>query len=101
MPTIYLRQLAPGLSPEELRPRNLLGAVGDRYIYTARRGDKRGQIAPRNQKIVKGFVFLIQEIHDGHKAIMSRNAAARERESFPFYLLTPEAHVKKSQMEIW
>jgi hypothetical protein len=85
--TRYLRQLAPGVIPAELRPRNLLGAVGGRY--TAR--TRKGQIALRNQKIVRGFVFFIQNMSDGKKAIMGRYFT--DREAYPFYLLISEAHI--------
>lgn len=89
VPTRYLRQMAPGAIPAELRPRNLLGAVGGRYTAITR---KKGQIALRNQKQVRGFVFFLQDIADGHKAIMGRYWT--EREAYPFYLLIPDAHIK-------
>jgi hypothetical protein len=89
VPTRYLRQMAPGAIPAELRPRNLLGAVGGRYTAITR---KKGQIALRNQRIVHGFIFFVQDIRDGHKAIMGRYMT--DREAYPFYLLIPEAHIK-------
>jgi hypothetical protein len=89
VPTRYLRQMAPGAIPAELRPRNLLGAVGGRYTAIVR---KTKQLALRNQKVVRGFVFFIQEIGDGHKAIMGRYFT--EHEAYPFYLLIPAAHIK-------
>jgi hypothetical protein len=89
VPTRYLRQMAPGVIPAELRPRNLLGAVGGRYTAVTR---KKGQIALRNQRIVRGFVFFLQDISDGHKAIMGRYFT--DRQAYPFYLLIPEAHIK-------
>ena len=88
IPTRYLRKMAPGVIPHELRPRNLLGAVGGRY--TGR--NRKGQIALRNQRIVNGFVFFIQDISDGHKAIMGRYWT--ERDAYPFYLLIPEGHIR-------
>ena len=89
VPTKYLRQMAPGAIPEELRPRNLLGAVGGRYTAINRR--TKG-IALRNQRIVQGFVFFVQNIQDGHKAIMGRYWT--DRDAYPFYLLIPEANIK-------
>lgn len=95
IPTKYLRQMAPGVIPAELRPRNLLGAVGGRYTAINRR--TKG-VALRNQRIVEGFVFFIQNIRNGRKAIMGRYFT--EREAYPFYLLIPEGDVKpKLQME--
>jgi hypothetical protein len=81
--------MCPGVIPQELRPRNLLGAVGGRYTAITR---KKGQIALRNQKQVRGFVFFLQDISDGHKAIMGRYWT--DRDAYPFYLLIPEAHIK-------
>ena len=69
VPTRYLRQMAPGVIPAELRPKNLLGALGGRY--TARRRDT-GQLALRDQRLVRGFIFFMQTLKDGHKAIMGR-----------------------------
>jgi hypothetical protein len=88
IPTKYLRMLAPGVIPQELRPRNLLGAVGGRYLVP-RRG-KAGAL--RNQKIVQGFVFFVQGLQDGNKAIMGRYWT--DREAYPYYLLVPEATIK-------
>ena len=89
VPTRYLRQMCPGVIPQELRPRSLLGAVGGRYTAITR---KKGQIALRNQKQVRGFVFFLQDIADGHKAIMGRYWT--DRDAYPFYLLIPEAYIK-------
>lgn len=89
VPTRYLRQMAPGVIPAELRPKNLLGAVGGRYTAITRRGK---QMALRNQRQVRGFVFFVQEIGDGHKAIMGRYWT--DRDAYPFYLLIPEAQIK-------
>ena len=58
----------------------------------ARKGWKDKQLALRNQKIVLGYVFFIQDLKDGHKAIMGRNPDGRDPE--PFYILIPEAHIK-------
>lgn len=91
IPTRYLRQMAPGIIPTELRPRNLLGAVGGRYT-AIKRG--KGQIALRNQRIVRGFVFFLQEMKDGHQAIMGRNVKSAGKDAWPFYLLIPEGHIK-------
>jgi hypothetical protein len=89
VPTRYLRQMAPGAIPTELRPRNLLGAVGGRYTATTR---KKGQIALRNQKVVRGFIFFLADLQDGHKAIMGRYFT--EQDAYPFYLLIPDAKIK-------
>ena len=89
VPTRYLRQMCPGAIPTELRPRNLLGAVGGRYTAITR-GKK--QIALRNQRIVQGFVFFIQDLREGHKAIMGRYFT--DRDAYPFYLLIPSALIK-------
>lgn len=89
VPTKYLRQMCPGPIPQELRPRNLLGAVGARYTAITR---KRGQIALRNQRIVQGFVFFLQDIKDGHKAIMGRYWT--DQDAYPFYILIPDATIK-------
>jgi hypothetical protein len=88
VPTKYLRQLAPGIIPAELKPGALLTAVGGRFTAHTR----KGQIALRNQKVVQGFVFFVQSLGDGHKAIMGRYWT--DRDAYPFYLLIPEAHIK-------
>jgi hypothetical protein len=89
VPTKYLRMLAPGVIPQELRPRNLLGAVGGRYTAITRRTK---QIALRNQRIVQGFVFFVQSLQDGHEAIMGRYWT--DQDAYPFYLLIPEATIR-------
>ena len=89
VPTKYLRQMCPGPIPQELRPRNLLGAVGGRFTAITR---KKGQIAIRNQQRTRGFVFFVQEIGNGHKAIMGRYWT--DRTAYPFYLLIPAGHIK-------
>lgn len=89
VPTKYLRQMAPGVIPQELRPRNLLGAVGGRFTAITRRTK---QIALRNQRVVAGFVFFVQELQEGHKAIMGRYFT--DRDAYPFYLLIPSANIK-------
>ena len=88
VPTKYLRQMAPGVIPAELRPRALLGAVGGRYTAITR----KGQIALRNQRRAGGFEFFVQELGDGHKAIMGRYWT--DRVAYPFYLLIPDAHIQ-------
>ena len=90
VPTKYLRQLAPGVIPAELRPRNLLGAVGGRFMVN-RRG-KAGAL--RNQRIVQGFVFFIQTLQSGNKAIMGRYWTDREETAYPFYFLIPEGKIR-------
>jgi len=88
VPTKYLRQLAPGVIPQELRPRNLLGAVGGRYTAITRRTK---QASLRNQRLVQGFVFFVQRMRDGHQAIMGRYWT--DRDAYPFYLLIPAARI--------
>lgn len=88
IPTQYLRRMAPGTIPAELRPRNLLGALGGRYT-AFKRGS--GQIALRNQKIVNGFVFFLQTMQGGRLAIMGRYMT--ENEAYPFYILVPDARI--------
>jgi hypothetical protein len=94
VPTKYLRRMAPGVIPAELRPRNLLGATGGRFIA---RG-KKGQIALRNQKRVRDFVFFLQKLQKGEMAIMGRYFL--EREAYPFYILIPHARVRRSALEM-
>jgi hypothetical protein len=89
VPTRYLRQMAPGIIPAELRPKALLGAVGGRYAVVTRR---KGQLALRQQQRVRGFVFFVQDLSDGHKAILGRYMT--DRDAYPFYLLIPEARIK-------
>lgn len=88
VPTKYLRQMCPGPIPQELRPRNLLGAVGGRYTAITR---KKGQIALRNQRLVRGIEFFVQTLKDGHKAIMGRYWT--DRDAYPYYLLIPSATI--------
>jgi|SRR5581483_1903597 len=89
VPTRYLRQMAPGVIPAELRPRALLGAVGGRFTAFKR---VTGQMALRNQNLVKGFVFFVQELREGRHAIMGRYWT--DRDAYPFYLLIPDAVIK-------
>jgi hypothetical protein len=86
--------MAPGIIPAELRPRNLLGAVGGRFAGR----NRKGQVVLRNQKRVRDFVFFIQRLHRGEMAIMGRYLI--EREAYPFYILIPSAHVKRSLLEM-
>jgi hypothetical protein len=94
VPTRYLRALAPGVIPAELRPRALLSVVGGRYTTK----NRKGQLALRNQKIVRGLVFFVQRLGSG-SAIFARSANERNaRDVVPFYILTPEVHVKQSEL---
>jgi hypothetical protein len=88
VPTKYLRQMCPGVIPQELRPKSLLGAVNGRYAGRT----KKGQIALRDQKIVRGFVFFLQTLKSGNPAIMGRYWT--EQEAFPFYILISEARLR-------
>jgi hypothetical protein len=56
-----------------------------------RKGWNGKQIALRNQRIVAGYVFFIQDMKDGHKAIMGRDANGHDPE--PFYFLVSEAKI--------
>ncbi len=94
VPSKYLRQMAPGIIPAELRPRALLGAVGGRYATRSR----KGQLALRNQTRVNGFVFFLQTIKDGHMAIMGRYFT--DREAYPFYLLITHATIRRSALDM-
>ncbi len=88
VPTRYLRQMAPNAIPTELRPRVLLGIVGDRYSTR----NKKGQISLVSTRRVRGFVFFLQQMHDGNSAIMGRYFS--DRDAYPFYLLIPDAQVR-------
>jgi len=94
VPTQYFRnKFGNGPIKSELRPKNLLGAVGGRYTAMVRRkGWKDRQLALRNQKIVAGYVFFLQDMQDGHKSIMGRSPDGRDPE--PFYFLINEAKIK-------
>ncbi len=94
VPTRYLRAMAPGVIPAELRPRNLLGATGGRYAGR----NRKGQIAIKNQRIVRGMVFFVQDLKNGHKAIFGRLATGRD--AAPFYLLVDEVRIKKSGLQM-
>lgn len=94
VPTRYLRQMAPGIIPNELRPRNLLGATGGKFIYRGRKGQ---QVTGR-QRQVRGFIFFLQKLKHGEMAILGRYFT--DRDAYPFYLLIPHARVKRSQMEM-
>jgi len=89
VPTRYFRQkFGNGAIRAELRPKNLLGAVGGRYTTI----NRKKQIALKNQRMVAGYVFFIQDLKDGHKAIMGRDAQGHDPE--PFYFLISEAKIK-------
>lgn len=90
VPTQYLLRMcgSSGVIPDELRPRNLLGAVNDRYSGW----NRKGQIALRNQKIVRGMVFFLANLPGGSLAIYGRYWT--ERDAYPMYVLTPEAHLR-------
>jgi hypothetical protein len=88
VPTKYLLQMVGGgVIPQELRPRQLLGAVGERYTRTKR----NGQIALTNQKRVRGMVFFLYPPEPQAKMIMGRYWT--ERQAYPFYLLIDEARI--------
>lgn len=97
IPTKYLRQFAPTTIPNELRPRNLLGAANGRFLYTGR----KGQQVNGRQRIVRGFVFFIQKMKGGRVAIMGRTASEKNaRDVVPFYLLVPSARIPKSGLRM-
>jgi len=93
---VFRRSTENGVIPAELRPRNLLAASATDGRYTAR--TRKGQIALRSQKIVRGFVFFLATLKTGRLAIMGRYMT--EREAYPFYILIHEAHIMpRLQME--
>jgi hypothetical protein len=94
VPTRYLRQMAPGVIPAELRPRNLLGATGGKFATS----NRKGQTVNRRQVRVRGFVFFVQKLRGGDMAIMGRYIT--DRDAYPFYLLIRSARVKRSHMEM-
>lgn len=94
VPTRYLRAMAPGVIPAEMRPRNLLGATGGRYAGR----NRKGQVALKNQRIVRGMVFFLQNLRGGHLAIFGRLADGRD--AAPFYLLVDEVRIKKSGLQM-
>lgn len=94
VPTKYLRQMAPGVIPAELRPKNLLAATGGKFSYTSR----RGKSVTRNQRIVKGFEFFLQKLRGGNVAILGRYIT--DKDAYPFYLLIPHARIKKSALNM-
>ncbi len=94
VPTRYLRAMAPGVIPAELRPKNLLGATGGRYAGR----NRKGQIALKNQRVVRGMVFFVQKLRGGHLAILGRLADGRD--AAPFYLLVDEVRIKKSGLQM-
>jgi hypothetical protein len=97
IPTKYLRQFAPTTIPNELRPRNLLGAADGRFLYTGR----KGQQVNGRQRVVRGFVFFKQKMKDGRWAILARVASdKRARDVIPFYILVPSARVPESNMHM-
>lgn len=97
IPTKYLRQFAPTTVPNELRPRNLLGAANGRFLYTGR----KGQQVNGRQRVIRGFVFFKQKMKDGRWAILARVASDKQaRDVIPFYILVPSARVPESSMHM-
>lgn len=90
IPTKYLRRMVSGVIPEELRPRNLLGAVGGRFAGR----NRKGQIALKGQKLVKGFEFFLFPDPQNPKWIMGRYFT--DRDAYPFYVLVPHGRIKPS-----
>lgn len=86
IPTRYLRAMIGNRPiPAELRPKALLGAVNGRYTaYKKTKGGEK-QIALKNQTRVNGMIFFVQELKNGHPAIMGRYWT--DRDAFPFYIL--------------
>jgi hypothetical protein len=91
VPTRYLRQLAPGIIPAELRPRNLMALSDNAGKYPAMKRGSRERIM-RNPRLVRGFYFFIEPLKDGIDAILGRYTT--DRDAYPFYLLIPEASIK-------
>lgn len=88
IPTKYLRQMCPGVIPQELRPKALLTAVGGKYTGRTR----KGETVQRNQARVRGFVFFLQKSQSGTPMIFGRYWT--ERDAYPFYILVLEVHTK-------
>ena len=86
IPTRYLRGMAPGAIPAELRPRALLGFAANQGQYKTRRGTMS------NARLVRGFVFFLQTLKDGRLAIMGRHM--HDEDAYPFYVLVPSASLK-------
>lgn len=97
IPTKYLRQFAPTTIPNELRPKNLLGAANGRFLYTGR----KGQQVNGRQRVIRGFIFFKQKMKDGRWAILARVASDKNaRDVIPFYILVPSAHVQESNLHM-
>jgi hypothetical protein len=88
IPTKYLRRMVSGVIPQELRPRNLLGAVSGRFAGR----NRKGQLALKNQKLVNGFEFFLFPNPQNPKWIMGRYFT--DRDAYPFYVLVPAGRVK-------
>lgn len=95
VPTKYLRQMCPGIIPDEMRPRNLLGLTALRGRYSTR--NRKGQIAIRNQRVTRGLVFFMQKLKGGDMAIMGRYVT--DRDAYPYYILIHSANIRKSQLD--
>lgn len=93
VPTKYLRRMASGVIPAELRPKALLGATAG--LFPAHQ--KNGKTGFRSQRIVNGFVFFVQRLRGRDLAIMGRPIA--ERYAYPYYLLIHGANVKRSKLQ--
>lgn len=87
VPTKYLRRMAPGIIPDELRPRALLqyAQLGGKRV--TRRGGLRGQSGA-----IRGMIFFLATTHSGTLCIMGRYLT--DREAYPMYLLIPDAHLR-------
>lgn len=96
VPTRYLRQMAPGIIPQELRPRNLLSLAENGGHYEHR--TRRGSVSLRSPRLVRGFEFFTQKIGEGNMAILGRYVT--DRDAYPFYLLITEAHIRRSGLEM-
>jgi hypothetical protein len=96
VPTKYLRQMAPGPIPSELRPANLLSAIRGTFTYK----NRKGQMVTGRQRLVRGFYFFIVTLKSGTLAIMARYATDRRENAYPVYILTREIHDKKSNLRM-
>lgn len=94
IPTTYLRALFTGPIPQELRPKNLLGAVNGKYVVYRSYGKEKpsAQFRRRNQKIVKGMVFFLAPSVAEPKWIMGRHVG--ERDAHPYYFFIRQGDVK-------
>jgi len=105
IPTRYLRNVAPGVLPDALRPKNLLPPgveIGVKYSGSfAARGDRprRGDTKAMRKRLVNGeFVAFIQQTQAGTLCIFVRHGGigyhGGSQDAEPWYVLVRHAHIK-------